>query len=57
MVELLCRPMSLPPAIIKARFREFAGLKDGKGRAEVDVAIFIAEKEVPRVVMLKFLGK
>ena len=57
MVELLCRPMSLPPAIIKARFREFAGLKDGKGRVEVDVAIFIAEKEVLRVVMLKFLGK
>ena len=57
MVELLCMPMSLPPAIIKASFREFAGLNDGKGRAEVDGAIFVAEKEVPRVVMLKFLGK
>ena len=57
MVELLCRPMLLPPATIRARFREFAGLNDGKGRAEVDLAIFVAEKEVPRVVMMKFLGK
>ena len=57
MVEFLCRPMLLPPATIRARFREFTGLKEGIGRVDVDLAIFVAEKEVPKVVMLKFFWK
>ena len=46
--------MLLPPATIRARFREFTGLKEGRGRVDVDLAIFAAEKEVSRVVMLNF---
>ena len=57
MEELRLLPISLPPATITARFRQFSGLKEGVGRADVDVAISKAEPEEPKVVTLKFFGK
>ena len=58
MQELLLLPMSFPPAAITARLRQFSGLQEGEGKVDVDLAMSMAEYVVvPRVVMLKFLGK
>jgi len=55
MMELGLSPISLPPATITARFRQFSGLKEGVGRVDVDISM--AEPEEPKVVTLKFFGK